>query len=156
MKKVGSIGGGLSYNLCTLFVKISILTLYLRYSKQRKYFRIAVYVVMFIAVGYSFANGISFAYNCTPIERLWDPANVPGRCVDSYEHFMVAAGLNVGTDIVILFLPIWMLWGVRLGTMQKLGLGGIMMAGGLYVLDGTLFFFFFFFFFARFNIVIRS
>ncbi|KAK3986738.1 hypothetical protein QBC44DRAFT_372771 [Cladorrhinum sp. PSN332] len=128
--KTGSIGGSISYNLCTLFVKISILTLYLRYSTQRKYFRIAVYVVMFIAAGYSFTNAIAFTYNCTPIERLWDPVNVPGRCINSYEHFLIAAGLNVGTDIVILLLPIWMLWGVRLGTMQKLGLGGIMMAGG--------------------------
>ncbi|KAK4167928.1 hypothetical protein QBC43DRAFT_297179 [Cladorrhinum sp. PSN259] len=129
--KVGAIGGSITYNLSTLFIKLSILTLYLRYSPpSRKYFRIAVYVVMFIAAGYCFTNAISFLFTCTPIERLWDPAGTPGRCIDSYEHFMAGAGLNVGTDIIILLLPVWMLWGVRLGTWQKVGLAGILMCGG--------------------------
>ena len=56
----------MTYNLCTLFIKLSILSFYLRFSIDRA-FRMAVYAVIFITVGYTIPNAFLFLYICKPI-----------------------------------------------------------------------------------------
>ncbi|KAK3368317.1 hypothetical protein B0H63DRAFT_565033 [Podospora didyma] len=89
--KLGSIGGMLTYNFCTMFIKLSILSLHQRFS-----------------------------------------TSLPGgSCLDADKPFVSGGGLNVGTDILILLFPIWMLWPLRMPLLQKIGVVLIMMLGGL-------------------------
>lgn len=87
---------------------------------------------MVVTVGYCLANGLVFLYMCQPIAFMWDPT-VPGggKCGDIYGGFLACAALNVATDIIILLMPIWLIWPLRVGLLQKLGVGVIMMTGGL-------------------------
>ncbi|KAK3942479.1 hypothetical protein QBC46DRAFT_309058 [Diplogelasinospora grovesii] len=126
--KLGSIGGSVTYNMGTVFIKTSILAFYVRFSPDNA-FRITVFLTMFVAVGYSVANGFSFLYLCQPMEKFWD-YTVPGHCIDSFNAYLASAALNVGTDIVILLLPIWMLWPLRVPTKKKILVTLILMAGG--------------------------
>ncbi len=120
------------YNLSTLFIKASILSFYLRFAAANRPFQITVYVVLFVIVGYSLNAGFSFLYLCTPIRRLWD-ASVDGTCVDLYSAYLVSSVLNAVTDVVILLLPIWLLWPLRVRLKQKILVGLALMPGGLYV-----------------------
>lgn len=128
-QQLGVIGGSITYNFATLFTKVSILLFYLRFPSERG-FKDAAYIIMFIATGYSLAQAFSFTYNCNPVERYWD-SGVEGSCLNLVLAFIVAAGLNVGTDFVILPLPIWLLWPLRIATRQKVAVTLLFMTGGL-------------------------
>jgi hypothetical protein len=119
----------MTYNLTTLFTKISILSFYLRFSIDRP-FRVAVYCVMFVAAGYTLPNSILWTYLCRPMQAYWD-LTVPGECVNTYAAFHTSNALNVVTDFAILLLPIWMLKPLRVPLMKKIGILLILMAGGL-------------------------
>ncbi len=121
------------YNLSTLFVKASILSFYLRFAAVNRPFRIVVYILLFVIVGYSLNAGFSFLYLCTPMDSLWDPS-IQGTCVDLYAAFLVSSVLNAVTDIVILLLPLWLLWPLRVRLGQKIAVALALMAGGLYAL----------------------
>ncbi|KAH8888114.1 hypothetical protein GQ53DRAFT_872355 [Thozetella sp. PMI_491] len=120
--------GSITYNLSTLFIKASILTMYLRFSIARA-LRIAIYLTMFVAVGYSLAGGFGFLYLCHPIPKLWD-FSIPGSCGDFGVWYLSCAALNVATDALILLLPIWILWPMRVRFAQRLAVLGVLMAGG--------------------------
>jgi len=122
----------MTYNLCTLFVKLSILSFYLRFSIDRA-FRLAVYAVMFIAVGYTLPNALLFLYICKPIAYYWDWTIPNGTCINQQAVFDSANILNMATDFMILLLPIWMLRPLRAPLLKKIGIALVLMTGGLYV-----------------------
>jgi len=125
--KIG-IASAITYNFSTLFIKSSILAFYLRFQTERP-LQIATYAVLLVAVGYSLAGGFGFLYLCRPIARLWD-YSIDGVCVDANAWYVACAALNVGTDVVILLLPIWILRPLRVRLLQKLAVMGVLMAGG--------------------------
>jgi hypothetical protein len=125
------IGGAMTYNLATLFIKLSILSFYLRFSVDR-WFRITVYVVMSITVGYTIPNAFLFSYICQPHDKYWD-WSLQGTCINAQAAFDAANILNMATDYMILVLPIWMLRPLRVPLLKKIGVALILMAGGLYV-----------------------
>ncbi|KAL5314212.1 hypothetical protein ACEPPN_018637 [Leptodophora sp. 'Broadleaf-Isolate-01'] len=116
-----------AYNLSTLFTKTAILLFYLRLSSDF-YFRIAAYVVMFVAVGYSIAGGFAFLYLCRPVPKYWN-FSIPGKCVNIGAAFLAGAALNVATDVALLLLPLWLLRPLRLPLKQKIGVTLILMTG---------------------------
>jgi hypothetical protein len=131
--KLGMIGGLLTYNLATLFIKASILSFYLRFSIDRA-FRVAVYCVMLVTVGYTVPNAILVLYACRPMYAYWDFSAQPAaQCVNLNAAFHTANILNVITDFAILLLPIWMLRPMHVPLSKKIGVALILMAGGLYI-----------------------
>jgi len=123
------IAGPLTYNLATLFIKVSILSFYLRFTIDRGC-KIAVYIVMFVAVGYTIPNAFLSLYVCRPMQKYWSPM-LEGTCVNINAAFHTANALNVATDFAILLLPIWLLKPLRAPFMKKLGIMLILMTGGL-------------------------
>jgi hypothetical protein len=117
--------------MSTLLTKSSVLFFYLRFAAANFRFRIATYFVLSVVVGYTLATGFSFLYLCSPIEKLWN-ISIPGRCVDIYTAYFVSAIFNSATDVVILLLPIWLLWPLRVKLSQKIAVGLVLMPGGLY------------------------
>ena len=75
--------------------------------------------------------GLSPFYYCSPIEKLWE-LTLQGHYVDIYAAFLGAAVINSVTDVVILLLPVWLLRPLRVKMSQKIAVGFVLMAGGLY------------------------
>lgn len=122
----------MTYNLCTLFIKLSILSFYLRFSVERA-FRMAVYLVMFVTIGYTLPNAFLFLYICRPMAYYWDRSIPGGMCINDQAAFDAANFLNMLTDYAILLLPIWMLQPLRRPLLKKIGITLVLMTGGLYV-----------------------
>ncbi|KAL2163270.1 hypothetical protein VTH06DRAFT_5326 [Thermothelomyces fergusii] len=127
-KQLLTLGGAFTYNITTMFIKLSILSFYLRFSVDKS-FRIAVYIVMFISSGYSIPNALIFLYMCRPIRSVWD-WTVPGTCINQQAIFDACNILNMVTDYMILLLPFWMLRPLRIPLSKKLGIGFVLAAGG--------------------------
>ncbi|KAK1999419.1 integral membrane protein [Colletotrichum falcatum] len=117
-----------AYSLSVLFTKASILVFYLRFP-LRQPIRIVVYSVMFATVAYSCAGALSWAYLCTPMERIWDDT-VPGTCVNESMWWLMLSVSNVATDLAILLLPIWILAPLSLRLVKKIEMTIFLMAGG--------------------------
>ena len=115
--------------------KASIVFFYLRFPSSRL-FKAACYLVLFIAVANGLTAGFSFLYLCQPIAKHWH-WEIEGRCVNASVPFWVAAIVNMSTDVIILLLPVWLLLPLRLGPAKMLSVLGVMMAGGLYVLESA-------------------
>lgn len=130
-KQLLMFGGALTYALTTMFIKLSILSFYLRFSIDTS-FRVAVYLVMFISVGYSIPSAFLFLYVCRPMRSFWD-LTVPGTCINRQAIFDAGNILNMVTDYMILLLPFWMLRPLLIPLSKKLGIGCILAAGGLYL-----------------------
>jgi hypothetical protein len=131
IRQIGVIGGHMTYNLSITFTKISILLFYLRFSIERP-FKIAVFCVMFVAVGYSVPSALVWTYICRPMQAYWDfSLQAQANCVNMKATFHTNNALNLITDILILLLPIWMLKPLRVPLMKKIGIMLILMTGGL-------------------------
>jgi hypothetical protein len=132
MRNQIGLASAIIYCLCILFIKLSILLLYLRISPERK-FRIAVQLVIAIVVGYNLASAFANLFSCNPISKTWDVSITEGSCINRPLFYFANAGANIGTDVIMIVLPIPMLWNLQLPMRQKLALIGIFMAGSLYV-----------------------
>jgi hypothetical protein len=111
-------------------VKISILLFYLRLSPE-EYFRITVYGLAACIVIYTFVGSFNFLFLCKPIAKSWDLTITDGSCIDVTKIWLFVAVMNIVTDIFILFLPVLMLWHVRMPRRQKIGVIAILMVGVL-------------------------
>ncbi len=117
-------------------VKISILLLYRRVFDVRS-FRIATVVLLMVCLAWGIAAVLALIFQCHPISGMWNPADqFTRKCISLKEYYTGIAGSNMGLDIILLAMPIYMVWGyngtgLRLPTSQKLMLTGVFLLGGL-------------------------
>ncbi|KAH9204971.1 hypothetical protein DL95DRAFT_493910 [Leptodontidium sp. 2 PMI_412] len=121
---------GVFYGLSFMFVKMSLLLLYLRLS-QYPAFKIIVYMVIVTTVIYSLLGSFEFLFNCRPIAKTWDITITYGSCIEMSKIFAVHGGLNIATDIAMLILPVVMVRKLQLPRREKVALAGLFMTGTL-------------------------
>ena len=122
--------GGVFYGLSFMFVKMSLLLLYLRLSQYRP-FRIIVYAVIITTVVYALLGSFEFLFSCRPLAKSWDKTITYGSCINVSEILAVHGGLNIATDIAMLILPVVMVWKLQLPRREKAALAGLFMTGTL-------------------------
>lgn len=120
----------LSYSASAMFIKLSLLAFYLRLAPNNQRFRIAVYVMMFVAAGFGIGSILSAALQCIPLTMLWD-ATVTGKCLDVVGFYFANSALNIVTDLIIYLMPIPTLWKLQLPVVQRVGLCAVLGLGGL-------------------------
>ncbi|KAH8748435.1 hypothetical protein F5883DRAFT_239441 [Diaporthe sp. PMI_573] len=124
------LSSGAVYGLSFMFVKLSILLLYLQLSPHRK-FRAMVYAVMITTILYSLLGSFEFLFTCKPIAKVWDLTITSGSCYSGAKILAVHGGLSIATDIAMLVLPITMLWKLQLPRRRKVAVAALFMTGTL-------------------------
>ena len=120
-----------TYSLTITFVKISILLLY------RRIFTTAPFRKASVAVGaacllWFIIEVFMDIFQCHPIKAAFDPALLStDRCIDLQSFYSGITIANLCLDVVILYLPLHMVWKLKLPTKQKLTLSGIFLFGSL-------------------------
>lgn len=77
---------------------------------------------------YIIADVLLVIFECTPINKAWDPL-VPGHCIDQVKLGVAIGYFNLVTDCMILILPIPMLWALQLALRMKLAVLAVFMTG---------------------------
>ncbi|KAF2820097.1 hypothetical protein CC86DRAFT_374790 [Ophiobolus disseminans] len=126
--KLGNIAGPLTYNLATLFIKLSLCLFYLRFSPSKS-FRIAVYAVMTVSVAYSLPTAFGFAWVCHPVAKYWDFTIKTGYCINVDGYFLGTTCVNAALDLALLVLPLFIIKDLRLPIRQKIGVALLLMTG---------------------------
>jgi hypothetical protein len=124
------LASSLSYSASAMFIKLSLLTFYMRLTLDHIIFKNLVYIMIVVSIGFGVGSIMSAALQCIPISMLWD-ATVEGKCIDINKFYFANASLNIFTDTVIYCLPIPTLWRLRLPTVQRVGLCAALGLGGL-------------------------
>lgn len=95
-------------------VKIGILLLYLSIFRTNRVFEVVTYFLIALVICFGLSVIVAGLAMCRPIAKQWDPS-IDGTCGNSLLYYIITSGLNMGFDVVILFWPLPMLWGLQVG-----------------------------------------
>lgn len=106
------------------FPKLSAIFFYARiFPKHNKLFRINLWIVGSLGVGWIVSALLSTVFQCTPIERAWNPA-LPGHCINDFAWYTSTAAISLAIDFYILLLPVPMIWGLSASLRRRIYLLG--------------------------------
>lgn len=112
-------------------VKISILLLYRRIFDTRNFKR-ATLIVGIACVSWLIAALLCLAFQChTLAERYAADSLFSDQCINLKAYWAAITGSNMGLDIIILCMPLYMVWNLELAIRQKIALSGIFALGAL-------------------------
>ncbi|KAL5375355.1 hypothetical protein DPSP01_011264 [Paraphaeosphaeria sporulosa] len=127
-----------TYSVSATFIKLSLLSFYLRLSNGPA-FSALVYCVIFAVIGFGIGSITAVLLQCLPLSSLWDEdAAVGAKCIKLVDFYYANAAINLTADVVILFLPIKILWGLHMPLRQRIGLCGLFGLGGLATVAGII------------------
>ncbi|KAH0604658.1 uncharacterized protein H6S33_006326 [Morchella sextelata] len=110
------------YNPTLMMTKTSILAFYINKLGSEETFRKVCWVTMGYVICSSTSIFFSNIFQCSPIRGGWD-YTAPGRkCINTTPLYYFSGANNLITDLVLLFLPMPVIWKLRLPLRQKLGL----------------------------------
>ncbi|PYH91840.1 hypothetical protein BO71DRAFT_451858 [Aspergillus ellipticus CBS 707.79] len=115
----------------TGFTKVSVLIFYLRIFPSRG-FRLAVWTIIFIAIGYNVASVLANVFACSPIAGSWDITITDVTCMNRPVFYFANAGLGIFTDFATVLVPIPWLRRLQMPLRQKIAIG-VMLAMGCFV-----------------------
>lgn len=67
---------------------------------------------------------------CLPVDAVWD-LTIPAKCLDTVAIIYAGAALSIVEDLVIIFLPMFVLKDLNLTTRKKIALGLMFALGSL-------------------------
>lgn len=121
--------GIVTYSLTITVVKLSILMLYRRIFVTQGFKRTTTYVGVICLAWFLLAIFIDI-FQCHPFEAAFNVKLLfTDRCIDLQAFYWGITAANVTLDVVLLYLPLHMVWGLKLPKRQKFVLSGIFMLG---------------------------
>lgn len=110
---------------------MSILLFYHRTFVSPTFRRVNFAVGVFILVYFTSFTLVSI-FQCRPIRFAWQKT-IEGTCINYYPFYKATAGVNLATDILLLLMPLYVTWRLRVTFEQKVALTGIFLLGSLSV-----------------------
>ncbi|CAD6590680.1 MAG: hypothetical protein ASARMPRED_004965 [Alectoria sarmentosa] len=123
--------GIVTYTLTITMVKISILVLYRRIFSTAAFKRSTLIVGAAVMLWF-FVALFTDLFQCHPFQAAFDPELLfTNQCVNLQAYYWGIAGSNLCIDIVMLYMPLHMVGGLKLPTRQKIALSGVFLLGGI-------------------------
>lgn len=119
------------YGITIMMVKFSILLFYVRLFGTVASFVLHVRIAMVIVFCWMMSVVLETFLLCRPLAYNWDTTVPGGVCGDRNAAYIVAGSLNVGTDLIVMLLPMKNIWKLQMPLSQRLGLVGIFAIGFL-------------------------
>ncbi|ESZ91556.1 hypothetical protein SBOR_8057 [Sclerotinia borealis F-4128] len=118
------------YMMGILGFKVSLCFSYLRIlSMGQPKYRLLVWFVMILCILGHLAGTFVLIFNCNPVQRSWHPATNPGTCLPVGPLFLGLAITSIVFDVIIFFLPIPFLYGLRMDKRRKFGIIAVFALG---------------------------
>lgn len=107
--------------------KLSILLLYKKTFVHQTFERV-LYVIITLTAIYGIVFLAIFASHCHPVSHFWHPES-PGSCRNISNEELVSTSLSLVFDLVIIFLPMPLLWRLRITVYKRIALTMIFSIG---------------------------
>jgi hypothetical protein len=92
---------------------------------------------MAIVVSYGISATVATILQCMPIWRVWDKS-IPGTCFDLTAFWFANAAYTVATDLILLFMPMRVIWGLQLQRAQKAAVLVVFALGGIVTISSII------------------
>ena len=122
-------------NIC--LTKISILLFYLRVFKVVRWFKFLCWTVGGIILAFTVASVLASIFQCIPIAFAYDKTIPDGSCIDLTSFWYGNAGYNIGTDLIIIILPILVIRTLKIPKRTRIALVGVFGLGILYAFSSS-------------------
>ncbi|OHW99577.1 integral membrane protein [Colletotrichum incanum] len=125
--------GSLLYSPAAFFTKVSLLLLTVRvFSVDPKVARALHGLLAFFLLCY-IPTQVTKAAVCIPVQAFWDPSIPNFKCIDQTKLFMYDGAISVSSDLIILIVPVVLTWRLRVSTIKKVKIVGLLGAGSVAV-----------------------
>ncbi|KAF2639601.1 hypothetical protein P280DRAFT_519008 [Massarina eburnea CBS 473.64] len=117
------------YNACLGFIKISVLSLYLRLGDP--WLRRLSFVMLGVVCCQAGGNVLACIFQCRPIKAAYDlrVTDEQKKCININAFYLANAAVNIFTDILTYTMPIHLVMNLQVPRGQKVGLGVILSLG---------------------------
>jgi hypothetical protein len=112
------LGCHLAYYLALTFTKLSILATYTRLFPDGIY-RYTIYLIGTIVVIFWITSIFVIMLTCVPVQAAWDYSITNPKCIHILKYFYVSAAFNIGTDLILFFLPVSTIWKISVSRAQR-------------------------------------
>ncbi|CAH0035078.1 unnamed protein product [Clonostachys rhizophaga] len=117
------------YNICHLFVKLSIALQCLRVFTTPIARRVFLGLLIYLAIYGPFCVLMS-VFTCWPVNKYWEDS-VEGKCLDRVTLRLAFAGVNIFNDLALVCAPLPLLNRLQMASKMKYILMGVFAAGGV-------------------------
>ncbi|KAL4878129.1 hypothetical protein BJY04DRAFT_221486 [Aspergillus karnatakaensis] len=125
------------YNPILSIVKYSILCFLLRLTGQKTEVKRAIWIIIGINTIVMVTTLFLTVFRCVPIAYHWNPTAYPDtKCLVFADFVTGTACATLFTDVLVLILPTWIVYNLRMAQKQKLMLIGILSLGLVGVIAG--------------------
>lgn len=124
------------YSPTILAAKVTVLVQLMRIFvplKRGLVYRI-IQTLIWLNISFYLANVLSVILQCSPVPKAWN-ASIQGHCVNTNLNLIVTGTINVISDVLILLLPLWTIWHLKLPIQKKLSVSAAFAAGILYAIS---------------------
>jgi hypothetical protein len=118
----------LAYATAIAFVKFSIMATYFRIFVPKSNLRKVVLAIAALVLCIWISSIFAIIFTCVPVKSAWD-FDEKGKCYPVVNFFYVSSSFNITTDLVLCFLPLPMLWALKMPVAQRVVLC-ILFSGG--------------------------
>ncbi|KAI0140762.1 hypothetical protein BJ166DRAFT_110017 [Pestalotiopsis sp. NC0098] len=126
----------LGYTILVASVKMSILLSYKRIFGHYTWTRIHINIMMVLVVSWGLAIFFTCVFQCWPVDKAWEPLK-PGSCINLISFLWGNSVSNLIIDWMILLVPAWPVWQLRMDRAQKMLVGGSFALGSLACVAST-------------------
>ncbi|ODA83902.1 hypothetical protein RJ55_02419 [Drechmeria coniospora] len=126
-----------TYKASINFTKCCILLLYLRLFRIVRWFKWSCWALLGCIGIYCAASVLVTIFQCRPLARAFDKT-VAGTCIDMSKFWFANAGFSIGTDIIILLLPMPLVYRLNVPLAQKVALAALFAVGTFVVATSCL------------------
>ncbi|PVI07947.1 hypothetical protein DM02DRAFT_511771 [Periconia macrospinosa] len=102
-----------TYHPTLNLIKISFLVTLIRLQSPNKWIRRSLWFLLAITVMFAISITVTGIMSCLPIERFWD-RTVPGSCRDSEQYLLAGVSTTIITDVLVTFIPTWILYSIQM------------------------------------------
>jgi hypothetical protein len=119
------------YKITFGLTKVSILLLYLRVFGVWKFFRRLCWILVAVVISFTTSSVIASIFQCSPVAFAFDKSlnNGHGTCFDLTKFWYANAGFNIGSDAILIVMPIFPVKGLNIPTRSKVALCGVFAIG---------------------------
>lgn len=100
-------------------VKNAVLVFLLRLGRTSQSLRLFILSLLFLNNLMMVAIFITVVFQCIPINKTFHP-ELSGTCINTPHFFITTAALTILTDILVLIIPTWLLWDLRMKPRKKI------------------------------------
>ena len=140
---------GLIYNPILGCVKFAIILFLLRLDDKRRRIQWTLWGLFAFNAGHIIAVFLVVVFQCTPVHMYWDHfktdvilddgtvVNPNYHCIDQAAFSISTAGVAVATDVVILMVPVFIMWNLRMPLRRKLAVLFVLSLGWVVAVVGA-------------------